>query len=273
VVNSPASQISVRFGAKRLNATVSTGYSASLDAIGYASDLIRLGRTETILVGGVEELCLQTFLGLHKIGILSGSRDGKPELSCPFDKRRNGIVLGEGAAIFLLETLDHAKKRKAIPYAELRGHGSAFDPARRSGYNPKGAGATRAMNAAISEAQITPKEIDAVSASANSTLECDVMETRALKEVFQKRAYHLPVSALKSMTGEQLSAHGALSVAAGIGSIQKRRLFQTINYREKDPRCDLDYVPYGKEGDVECLLVNCFDPNGGNTSLVLSKTQ
>lgn len=271
VINSPASQISVRFGARKLNATVSTGYTAGLDAIGYASDLIQLGRAEVLLVGGVEELCLQIFLGLYKLGVLSSSRDSRPELSCPFDKRRNGIVTGEGAAVFLIETLEHAMKRKAAPYAELSGHGTAFDPTQRNGYNLKGDGATRAIRLALEDSSITPKEVDAISASANSTLGCDVMETRAIKEVFEKRAYQLPVSALKSMTGENLSAHGALSVAAGIGSIQKKRLFQTVNYQEKDPRCDLDYVPYGKEQNVKRLLVNCFGPNGENTSLVLSK--
>ena len=129
------------------------------------------------------------------------------------------------------------------------------------------------MRLALSEAQMTPKGISAVSASANSTLGCDVMETRAIKEVFGKGAYELPVSALKSMTGELLSAHGAFSVAAGVGSLRKKRVFQTINYEEKDARCDLDYVPNGREGKIDSFLANCFGPNGENASLVVSKLQ
>ncbi|MFH1858239.1 MAG: beta-ketoacyl-[acyl-carrier-protein] synthase family protein [Candidatus Omnitrophota bacterium] len=271
VVNSPASQISIRFCAKKLNATVSNGYTAGLDAMGYAADLIRLGRAEMLLVGGVEELCLQTFLGLYKIGVLAGSRDSKPELSCPYDKRHNGIIAGEGSAIFLLETTEHAQRRNAVPYAEIDGYANAFDPARRNGYNPKGDGAMQAMELALSDSGLKAADIDAVSASANSTLECDVMETRALKGIFGKKAYALPVSALKSMTGELLSAQGAVSAASGIGCLQKNRLFQTVNYEEKDPRCDLDYVPHGREKRITHLMVNCFGPNGENASLVLSK--
>ncbi len=113
VINSPASQISIKFGIKGFNTTISTGFSASLDAFGYALDFLNLDRAEIILVGGVEELCIQTFLGFYKIGILAGSKSRRPEISAPFDQRRNGIVVGEGAGMVVLETLEHAQKRGA----------------------------------------------------------------------------------------------------------------------------------------------------------------
>jgi 3-oxoacyl-[acyl-carrier-protein] synthase II len=270
VINAPASQISIRFNIKGFNTTISTGFASSLDAIDYAVNFIRLYDYDIVLAGGVEELCEQTFKGFHKIGHLAGSRDGKPEINCPFDKRRNGIVFGEGACILILEEKGHAEKRGANVYAEILGYGTSFDPESRNIYSPKAEGAAKAIRFALEDAKIEPSEIDYISASANSTLDCDVMETRAINRVFGPRAKSVPVSAIKSMIGDTFSAAGALNVAASIGAMGKGFIPPTINYEIKDERCDLDYVP-NKAGiaKINKTLINSFTPLGVNSSLVI----
>lgn len=270
VINAPASQISIRFNIKGFNSTISTGFSASLDAVDYAATLMKLYDYEMVLAGGVEELCLQTFLGFHKIGHLAGSRDGKQEVNCPFDKRRNGIVLGEGACMLVLEEMGHAKERGAAIYAEVLGYGTAFDPASRNRYNPKAAGATASMRAALADARSGPDDIDYIAASGNSTLDCDVMETRAVHAVFGGRAKKVPISSVKSMIGDTFSASGIMNVASSVGAIRNGVVPPTINYESKDGRCDLDYVPNAaRPAKVKKALINAFTPTGVNSSLVI----
>ncbi len=272
VINAPASQISIRFNIKGFNTTISTGFASSLDAIDYAVTLMRLYDYDVVLAGGVEELCEQTFKGFHKIGHLAGSREGKLEINCPFDKRRNGIVLGEGACILILEEFDHAKKRNANIYAEILGYGTSFDPASRNLYSPKAEGASRAMEFALEDAKVKPDGIDYISSTANSTLDCDVMETRAINRVFGPKAKKLPVSSIKSMIGDTFSASGAMNIAASIGAIKEGFIPPTINYEVKDDRCDLDYVPNKSRSiKVNKVLIDSFTPTGVNSSLVIGK--
>ena len=272
VINAPASQISIRFNIKGFNATISTGFAASLDAIKYAVNFIKLYDYDIVLAGGVEELCLQTFLGFYKIGHLAGSREGKPEINCPFDKRRNGIVLGEGACILVLEEMEHAKKRPAHIYAEILGYGTSFDPKSKNLYNPKAEGAQKAIKYALEDAEVSPGEIDYVSATANSTLDCDVMETRAVNRVFGGKAKRLPMSSIKSMIGDTFSASGAMNVAASIGSINEDFIPPTLNYETADRRCEVDCVPgKSRAAKVEKVLINSFTPTGVNSSLVIGK--
>lgn len=272
VINAPASQISIKFNIKGFNATISTGFSASLDAIDYGVSQIELYDYDVVLAGGVEELCIQTFLGFSKIGHLAGSREGKQEIDCPFDKRRNGIVLGEGACILVLEEYKHAKARKANIYAEILGYGTSFDPASRNIYSPKAKGATTAIELALEEASVKPGEIDYISASANSTLDCDVMETRAVNRVFGDKAKKIPISSVKSMIGDTFSASGAMNVAASIGAIAGDFIPPTINYEIKDDRCDLDYVPNApRAAKIDKILVDSFTPTGVNSSLVIGR--
>ena len=212
VINSPASHISIKFNIKGFNSTIATGFCSGLDAIYYAINMMTLYDYHTVLAGGVEELCEQTYKGFHKIGHLAGSREGKQEINCPFDKRRNGIMFGEGAAIFVLETLDRALSRSAEIYGEISGYGTCFDPASKNIYNPKAEGAAESIKLALEDAGVMPEDIDYISASANSTLDCDVMETRAVKAVFGKKNEKVPVSGIKSMTGESFSV-GAISRA------------------------------------------------------------
>jgi 3-oxoacyl-[acyl-carrier-protein] synthase II len=272
VINSPASQISIKFNIQGFNTTISSGFSSSLDAIGYAINFLELDRVKVVLAGGVEELCLQTFLGFYKIGHLAGSRVGKKEINCPYDKRRNGIVLGEGAAILALEELEHAKKRGAHIYSEVLGYGTIFDHKSKNIYNPKGDGAADAMSEAITDAGLKPEDIDYICSTANSTLDCDVMETRAIKKVFGKRAHEIPVSTIKSIIGECFSASGALNTAASVYSLNEGSIPPTVNYEVKDKRCDLDYVlNKARKKEIENILINSDTPTGVNSSLVIGK--
>ncbi|HPM43111.1 MAG TPA: beta-ketoacyl-[acyl-carrier-protein] synthase family protein, partial [Candidatus Omnitrophota bacterium] len=272
VINSPASHISIRFNIQGFNTTVSTGFCSSIDAIYYAMNMIELYEYKVVLAGGVEELCEQTYKGFYKIGHLAGSRSGKEEINCPFDKRRNGILFGEGAGIVVLEELGHAKARGADIYAEILGYGSSFDPDSRNIYNPKASGATRAIKASLDDARIGEDDIDYVSASANSTLDCDSMETRAVKNVFGNRSAKLPVSSIKSMIGECFSASGAMNLAGSVGAVTEGFMPPTINYEKKDKRCDLDYVAnQPREAKVDKALINSFSPTGCNSSLVIGR--
>ena len=272
VINSPASQISIRFNIKGFNTTISTGFTSSTDAISYAFNFIKIYDYEVVLAGGVEELCEQTYKGFHKIGHLAGSRKDKLEINCPFDKRRNGIVMGEGAAILILERLDRALKRGAKIYAELLSYGTSFDVKSKNIYNPKAEGAAEAIQYALEDAKVKPEDIDYISASANSTLDCDVMETRAIKKIFGKIAKDIPVSSIKSMLGESFSASGAMNLAASLGVFEKGFLPPTINYEVPDRRCDLDYVPNKiRHKNVDKILINSFSPTGNNSCLAIAR--
>jgi 3-oxoacyl-[acyl-carrier-protein] synthase II len=271
VLNSPASQVSIRFKIKGFNTTISTGFCASLDAIYYASDFIKLNRANVVLAGGVEEFCEETFLGFHNLGCLSGTNGSEP-ISCPFDKRRNGVILSEGSAVFVLEDKEHALQRGAEILAEIKGFGNAFDPEADRSFNHKGNGLKNAINLALEDASLKIEDIDYISSCANSTKELDRMETRVIKEVFGGYAFNIPVSAIKSMVGESFSASGALSLAAAVGAIQKGLIPPTVNYREEDPECDLDYVPNeARQKKLNNVLVTSVDPYGQNSSIILGK--
>lgn len=272
VINSPASHISIRFNIQGFNSTISTGFCSSLDAMYYAINMMRLYDYKVVLTGGVEELCEQTYKGFHKIGHLAGSRPGKEEVNCPFDKRRNGIMMGEGAAIFVFEELEHALNRNAEIYAEVLGYGTSFDPASHNIYSPKAEGASDAIKACLNDAALGANDIDYISASANSTLDCDVMETRAIRKVFGKNADNVPVSSIKSIIGESFSAGGAMNLGGAVGALEEDFLPPTINFEKKDPRCDLDYVANTPRGvKIKNVLINAFSPTGSNSSLVVGE--
>src|SRR3990167_815759 len=242
VINSPASQVSIRFKIKGFNTTISTGFCASLDPLYYAADFIKLNRADVILTGAVEELCEETFLGFHNVGYLSGA-DGAEPISCPFDKRRNGVILSEGAAVLVMEDKEHAVKRGVHILAQVVGCGNAFDPFNKRGYNPQGIGLKNAITLALKDASLSPKDIGYICSCANSTKELDRMETQVIKDIFGENAYNIPVSSIKSMLGESFSASGALSLVAAVGVLENGLIPPTVNYKEKDPDCNLDYIP------------------------------
>lgn len=262
VINSAASQVSIRFNIKGFNATLSTGYSASLDAINYAADFLRLGRIKVVLAGGVEELCEQLFIAFYKTGCMAGLSEGGAELSCPYDLRRNGVLLGEGSAILALEDLDSALERKVPILAEIKGFSSCLD---------KDSGIERAMRGALKQAGLNSGDVDCILAGANSSLEGDRQEAKAIKDVFAKEAKSLYISAVKSMVGEQYSNSGALQAAAGVLAIEKQMLPPTINYQDKDPLCDLNIVTKAQGGRIENILINSFGKGGISSSLLISK--
>ncbi|MFA5155929.1 MAG: beta-ketoacyl-[acyl-carrier-protein] synthase family protein [Candidatus Omnitrophota bacterium] len=260
VINSPASQISIRFNIKGFNSTISTGFCAGLDALRYGADMLRSGKAEIVLAGGVEELCVQSYLGLYKTGCLSGSKEGSLELCCPFDKRRNGIVFGEASAVLVLENRESALSRGAKIYARIAGSAMGFGKLKRS------------MQLAIDNAGLRPDNIDCIYCAANSSVFVDRMENEAIKEVFADSAKSVSISAVKSMTGECYSAGAAVQAIAAVLAIERQTISPTINYQEKDDSCGLDYVPNSSRSrQVKNVLISALDPSGGNSALVISR--
>jgi len=272
VANSAAGRLAIYFNIKGFNSTISTGMCSGIDAIDYAVNAIRFEKAKVVVTGAMEELSAEIFLGFYKLDCLAGTKDSKPPISCPFDRRRNGVILGEGAVVFILEDLVSAEDREANIYAEIKGIGSYFDPYRLIKYNPKGTGMHRAMELVLEDAEIEPEDIDYICANANSRQDADLIETKAIKEVFGKYAYKVPVSSIKSALGETYSASGAFGVAASLGAMKKDLLPPTINYKEKDPECNLDYVfNKTRRKKVNNILINTFDFNGSNSSIIISK--
>jgi 3-oxoacyl-[acyl-carrier-protein] synthase II len=258
VINSPASQVSLRFKIKGLNATIATGWTASLEALRYAFDFLRQGRLKVVLAGGVEEMCLQLFAGFYKSGCLAGLKESEVELSCPFDKRRNGIILGEGSAMLVLEDYDAALSRQAQIYAEVKGFGRGFGEG----------GLKKSMGGALKSSRLLPEDIDCIFAAANSTEELDRLEACSIKETFPQRP---PVSAIKSMLGEGYSSAGALQAAAAVAALKKGFIAPTINYRDSDASCDLNIVANeALAAEPKNILINACYPGKASSSLVIS---
>lgn len=272
VINSPASQVSIWNNIQGFNTTISTGFTASIDAMSYAVNFIRLQRAQLVYTGSVEECCEPTYLGLHALRHLSGSREGEPYVSCPFDRRRNGITFSEGACLIALEDLDHAVRRGAKIMAEVAGFGYHFDPWRMNKFNPKGTGMIEAMRSALKDAGMTAADINVIFANANSTPAADRIETLAIKEVFGEKSAAIPVTAVKSMVGESYSAGGALAAAAALGTLTQGFIPPTVNLKEPDPDCDLDYVPgTARAADVRTALINAFGVSGNHASMILKR--
>ncbi|GJQ22783.1 MAG: beta-ketoacyl-[acyl-carrier-protein] synthase family protein [Planctomycetia bacterium] len=272
VLNAPASRASIFCKATGLNTTISNGITSSIDAIIYASDFLRMGRVKAVIAGGVHGLTHDIFWGAHNSQILSGSKGDGLEISAPFDKRRNGMIIGEASALVILETLEDALKRNASIYAEIKGYGTAFDPKMAISKDHQVDGNKRAMVNAIHDANLTLNDVSYISANAYSGIYGDAMETKVIKDVFGMRANLIPVSAIKSMTGECYDASGALQAIAAIMSISTNTVPPTINYEERDPDCDLDYVANtSRVLPVKNVLINTFSRLGNNSSLIISK--
>ncbi|MDR4509215.1 MAG: beta-ketoacyl-[acyl-carrier-protein] synthase family protein [Candidatus Brocadiaceae bacterium] len=272
VLNAPASRASIFCKATGLNTTISNGVTSSIDAIIYASDFLRMGRVKAVVAGGVHGLTHDIFWGAHNSKILAGSRNGTPEICAPFDKRRNGMVIGEASALVILETLDDALQRNAHIYAEIKGYGTAFEPKMVVSKDYQSGGNKRSIMSAINDAGLTLHDVSCVSANAYSGIYGDAMETKAIKEVFGMRAKLLPVTAIKSMTGECLDASGALQVIAAAMSIKDHTIPPVVNYEEHDPECDLNLVTKNAAVmPVKNVLINSFSRLGNNSSLILSK--
>ncbi|MCG2712730.1 MAG: beta-ketoacyl-[acyl-carrier-protein] synthase family protein [Candidatus Omnitrophica bacterium] len=269
-MNFPSSHLAIRYKIKGFNTTVSTGYSAGLDALKYAVDMIDSGRAKAVLVGSVESFSFSSFVGFYKAGFLAG-RKGE-ELSSPFDKRRNGIILGEAATVLVIEDEEYALERKANIIARVLSVKAFFDAYRNADYDPRMRSLKRSMIRVLESAELNVEDIDYICAAANSVKQQDKLETEAIKDVFNIYAKKIPVSSIKSMVGESISASGGLQAAAAVGAIVKGFIPPTINYQEPDPDCDLDYVPnVSRKAGVNNVLINSFGPGGNNTTAVISK--
>jgi len=273
--NMPSCQVAIHFGLTGYVSAISTACAASSQAIGEAAQVLARGEAAWMLAGGTEgpisRYCLAGFAALRALS----TRNDDPEgASRPFDADRDGFVLSEGAGVVVLERLDDARARGAPVYAELIGYGTTSDAHHITAPEPHGLGAARAMQRALDRAGLQPQAIDYINAHATSTTVGDVAETHAIKHVFGERAYRVPISSTKSMTGHMTSAAGAVEAAACILALTRGILPPTINYRRADPACDLDYIPnQARRADVRIAMSNSFGFGGVNSVLVLRRVE
>jgi 3-oxoacyl-[acyl-carrier-protein] synthase II len=269
ISNMAAGQISITFGAKGPNETVVTACASGTNAIGDAFKIIQRGDAEMIITGGTEAAVTpMAVAGFCSMRALSTRNDDPKGASRPFDRDRDGFVLGEGAGIIILEELEHALRRGAKIYAEIIGYGMSADAHHITAPAPEGAGAAAAMRKAIADAGIEIEEVDYINAHGTSTEYNDKFETEAIKQVFGKHAYDIVVSSTKSVTGHLLGAAGAIEAIASVLAIQNKYVPPTINYTTPDPECDLNYMPNkGESRDIMVVMSNSLGFGGHNASI------
>lgn len=263
-------QIAIRYGLKGFSECIVTACASSNNAIGDAYQLIRAGKMDFMLAGGAEApITNLTMAGFTAMKAMSRNPD--PASACrPFDGSRDGFIMGEGAAILALESLEHARKRDANIIAEIIGYGCNNDAFHITANDPNGIAAC--MQLALTDATILPNEVDYINAHATSTPLGDKNETEAIKMLFGEHAYHLAISATKSMTGHLLGAAGGIETILTAKALQDHYVPPTINYKTKDPECDLDYIPnIGRNQNISIAVTNSFGFGGQNAVLVLRK--
>jgi 3-oxoacyl-[acyl-carrier-protein] synthase II len=273
IADSAAGLIAIQFGLKGPNMAIVTACATGTNAVGEAAEVIRRGQADALLAGGAEAAIVPIAMaGLSVMNAVS-KRNSEPERACrPFDLHRDGFVMGEGAGILVLESLEHAQERGANILAEISGYGSTNDAFHISAPAENGAGAAECMKIALNNAGLSIEQVDYINAHGTSTPLNDKSETAAIKSVFGERAYQTPVSSTKSMTGHLLGASGALEVVLCVKTIQDGILPPTINYETPDPECDLDYVPnQARKAEVEHTMSNSFGFGGHNATIILSR--
>ncbi len=271
--DSPASFISIELGLHGPSFSLATACSSALDAVGYAFNAIRKRELDVILMGGAESTVFpQAFSAFCMLRAMS-QRNDSPDRACrPFDKNRDGFVLGEGAGMLVLEDLEHAKRRGAHIYAEILGFGMTCDAYHMTAPEPSGQQAARAIQLALKDADVKPQDIDYINAHGTSTPLNDKTETLVIKQVFGAHAYKTPISATKSMIGHLIGAAGAVELIATILAMEHQVIPPTINYETPDPACDLDYVPnQSRPATIDVALKNSFGFGGKNSALVIKK--
>lgn len=273
ISNISAGEIAIKIEAKGPNGVINTACASSAHAIGIAFKLLQKGDTQIIISGGTEAaITPMSLAGFCKMRALSIQNDNPGQASRPFDKKRDGFVMGEGSGILILETLQHAKKRNADIYAEILGFGMTADAYHVTAPSPEGEGASQAMKIALEDAKIKPAQIDYINAHGTSTPLNDKLETLSIKNVFGKHAYNLKISSNKSMTGHMLGAAGGAEVIATALTLKEDIIPPTINYKYPDSECDLDYVPNKSERKlVKYAMSNSFGFGGHNGVIILSK--
>lgn len=268
-----AGQISIKYGLKGPNYATTSACATSSHALADAFFLIQRGSADIIVTGGSEAAITQMSIGgFNASRAISTWNDRPTEASRPFDKDRNGFVMGEGGGVLILEELEHAKARGANIYAEIIGAGLTGDAFHVTAPPPEGEGAFRSMREALRDGGIKPEQVDYINAHGTSTPLNDENETAAIKNLFGEHAYKMAISSTKSMTGHLLGAAGAVEAVATVLAIKNSFVPPTINLDEPDPLCDLDYTPkVGKERNIEYAISNTFGFGGHNASLLFKK--
>ena len=271
--NMPGYYISLEMGATGPLTTISTACASGTQAIGFGLDLIRTGKVDMVIAGGVD--CMirkEVIAAFDAMTVVARNNRAYPEkASRPFDANREGFVLSEGAGVMILESLAHAHAREARIYAEVLGHAASSDATHIAAPDEDGRGAQKAMRWALEDASINPDQVDYINAHGTGTKLNDLAETKAIKQVFGPRAYEIPISSTKSMIGHCMGASGALEGIACVMSINDGIVHPTINYETPDPDCDLDYVPNtSRQATIQIALSNSFGLGGQNACLVMS---
>ncbi len=273
IVNLASGHISIRYGARGPNSATATACSASAHAVGDSFKIVQRGDAEVMICGGAEASITPMGIGgFAAMKALSTRNDGPSRASRPFDAERDGFVIGEGAGILILESLEHAQRRGAPILAEVAGYGMSGDAYHITQPADQGDGAYRVMMATLKDAQVGPDAVGYVNAHGTSTPIGDAIETIALKRVFGERAKNVPVSSTKSMTGHLLGGAGGLEAGICTLALRDQVLPPTINYERPDPACDLDYVPnHARKARVEYALSNSFGFGGTNAALLFKR--
>lgn len=273
IIDMCAGLVSMRFGFKGPNYATVSACASSAHAIADAFRVVQRGEADIMIAGGAEATITPTSMaGFCQARAMSTRNDDPEKASRPFDKGRDGFVMGEGSAIIVIESLEHAQKRGARIYGEVMGAGMTADAYHMTAPHPDGEGAARAMKLAIKDSGITPAQVSYINTHGTATDLGDIAETRAIKTVLGEHAYKVPCNSTKSLSGHLLGAAGAIELVACLKSIETGWLHPTINLDDPDPECDLDYVPNQKrQHDVKFAVSNSFGFGGHNVSLVVGK--
>ena len=273
IADSAAGMVAIRLGARGPNMALATACATGSNAIGEAAEMIRRGTVDVMIAGASEASIVAVAMGgMNVMGALSTRNDDPERASRPFDKDRDGFLMGEGAGILLLESLEHAQARGANILCEVSGYGTSDDAYHVSAPAENGAGAALSMQYALDDARLKPAEIGYINAHGTSTPLNDKSETAAIKTIFGEHAYHIPISSTKSMTGHLLGASGAVEAIVCAKVFEENILPATINYETPDPQCDLDYVPnQTRQAIPDHIMSNSFGFGGHNATLVMSR--
>ncbi len=273
IINLASGQVSIKFGAKGPNSAVATACATGSHAVGDAFKIIQRGDADAMIAGGSESVVTPLGIGGFNAMKALSTRNNEPEkASRPFDRDRDGFVMGEGAGIMVLESLDSARARGSKIQAEIVGYGMTADAYHITSPAPEGEGAARCMSLTLKDSGINPSEIDYINAHGTSTKYGDELETSAIKTVFQEHAYKVAVSSTKSMTGHLLGAAGGVEAVICVLTMRDNIVPPTINLDNPDPQCDLDYVPNkARKMEVNCVMSNSFGFGGTNACLVFKR--
>lgn len=273
IVNMASGQVSIKLGVRGPNSCVATACASASHAIGDSCRIIQRGEAEAMIAGGSEAAITRLGVsGFCAMKALSTRNDEPEKASRPFDKMRDGFVMGEGAGVVVLESLEHARKRKAHIYGEIVGYGMSGDAHHITAPSPEGEGAARSMKLALNDADLEPEDVDYINAHGTSTSLNDKFETMAIKAVFGEYAKKVAVSSTKSMTGHLLGAAGGVELIACLLAMERNLIPPTINYEYPDPECDLDYVPNrARKAEVRVAMSNSLGFGGHNATLLVRR--